>query len=161
MHFNTDEEAALLPKKASPEKLLTEIAENSRIQAENSRKQLFYTRFCAAALAAIFVIVLVSTILVVPNAVRVLDDISEISSRLGDIDIEALMESADKLLKTLEIAANELEPLIDNINDTLLEAQIEMADALRAIQSIDIETLNQAISDLAAVVEPFARLFGK
>ena len=50
MYSETD---TLAPERPAPEKLLSEIAENSRAQLENSRKQLFFTRVCAIALAAI------------------------------------------------------------------------------------------------------------
>ncbi len=148
-------------EKPSPEKILAEIAQNSRIQAENSRKQLFYVRICAIALAAIFVAVIICAALVVPRTVRVLDNVNALSDRLDNLDLEAVLDDAARLLETIGPVADRLEPLMDSVNDTVLEAQRDMEQALRAIQSIDIETLNDAIADLAAIVEPLARLFGK
>ena len=48
-----------------------------------------------------------------------------------------------------------------DLGDTVLAAQRDMEEALKAIESIDIETLNKAIADLSAIVEPLARLFGR
>ncbi len=136
----------------SPGKLLAEMA-------ENSRKQLLLTRISAVALAAIFSVVLICAALVVPKTVRVLNDVSAVSDRLDDIELEEMLDDVNRLLETLGPVADELEPLMDNVNDTVLEAQRDMEAALKAIEAIDIETLNEAISDLAAVVEPLARLF--
>ena len=77
------------------------------------------------------------------------------------IDIEALLDDIDRLLETLKPVAKRLDPLMGDLGDTVLAAQRDMEEALKAIESIDIETLNKAIADLSAIVEPLARLFGR
>ena len=158
MYSETD---TLSPERPSPEKLLSEIAENSRAQLENSRKQLFFTRVCAIALAAILLVSLISAVLVVPKAVRALDELHTVAGRLEALDIEALLDDIDRLLETLKPVAKRLDPLMGDLGDTVLAAQRDMEEALKAIESIDIETLNKAIADLSAIVEPLARLFGR
>ena len=158
MYSETD---TLAPERPAPEKLLSEIAENSRAQLENSRKQLFYTRLCAIALAAILLVSLISAVLVVPKAVRALDELHTVAGRLEALDIEALLDDIDRLLETLKPVAERLDPLMGDLGDTVLAAQRDMEEALKAIESIDIETLNKAIADLSAIVEPLARLFGR
>ena len=37
---------------------------------------------------------------------------------------------------------------------------LQVTDALENLNKLDIETLNQSIADLGAIVEPMARLFG-
>ena len=158
MYSETD---TLAPERPAPEKLLSEIAENSRAQLENSRKQLFFTRVCAIALAAILLVLLISAVLVVPKAVRALDELHTVAGRLEALDIEALLDDIDRLLETLKPVAKRLDPLMGDLGDTVLAAQRDMEEALKAIESIDIETLNKAIADLSAIVEPLARLFGR
>ena len=158
MYSETD---TLAPERPAPEKLLSEIAENSRAQLENSRKQLFFTRVCAMALAAILLVSLISAVLVVPKAVRALDELHTVAGRLEALDIEALLDDIDRLLETLKPVAKRLDPLMGDLGDTVLAAQRDMEEALKAIESIDIETLNKAIADLSAIVEPLARLFGR
>ena len=158
MYSETD---TLAPERPAPEKLLSEIAENSRAQLENSRKQLFFTRVCAIALAAIMLVSLISAVLVVPKAVRALDELHTVAGRLEALDLEALLDDANRLLETLGPVADGLEPLMDDLGDTVLAAQRDMEAALKAIEDIDIETLNKAIADLSAIVEPLARLFGR
>lgn len=158
MYSETD---TLAPERPAPEKLLSEIAENSRAQLENSRKQLFFTRVCAIALAAILLVSLISAVLVVPKAVRALDELHTVAGRLEALDIEALLDDIDRLLETLKPVAKRLDPLMGDLGDTVLAAQRDMEEALKAIESIDIETLNKAIADLSAIVEPLARLFGR
>ena len=158
MYSETD---TLAPERPAPEKLLSEIAENSRAQLENSRKQLFFTRVCAIALAAILLVSLISAVLVVPKAVRALDELHTVAGRLEALDIEALLDDIDRLLETLKPVAKRLDPLMGDLGDTVLAAQRDMEAALKAIEDIDIETLNKAIADLYAIVEPLARLFGR
>ena len=158
MYSETD---TLAPERPAPEKLLSEIAENSRAQLENSRKQLFFTRVCAIALAAILLVSLISAVLVVPKAVRALDELHTVAGRLEALDIEALLDDIDRLLETLKPVAKRLDPLMGDLGDTVLAAQRDMESALKAIEDIDIETLNKAIADLSAIVEPLARLFGR
>ena len=158
MYSETD---TLAPERPAPEKLLSEIAENSRAQLENYRKQLFFTRVCAIALAAILLVSLISAVLVVPKAVRALDELHTVAGRLEALDIEALLDDIDRLLETLKPVAKRLDPLMGDLGDTVLAAQRDMEEALKAIESIDIETLNKAIADLSAIVEPLARLFGR
>ena len=158
MYSETD---TLAPERPAPEKLLSEIAENSRAQLENSRKQLFFTRVCAIALAAILLVSRISAVLVVPKAVRALDELHTVAGRLEALDIEALLDDIDRLLETLKPVAKRLDPLMGDLGDTVLAAQRDMEEALKAIESIDIETLNKAIADLSAIVEPLARLFGR
>ena len=80
------------------------------------------------------------------------------------------LESALALLQafTEELSAADLPALIDDartlVNDahsSLTGAASSTAEALKKLNTLDIETLNEAIADLAAVVEPLSRLFGR
>ena len=50
--------------------------------------------------------------------------------------------------------------LTTNINNVAVDAQNSMAEALKAIDDLDIPTLNAAIKDLKTIIEPLAKLVG-
>ena len=51
--------------------------------------------------------------------------------------------------------------LIEQVETTLSESQVSMEEAMGKLNAIDVDALNQAIQDLAAVVAPLASLAGK
>ncbi len=79
-------------------------------------------------------------------------------------------EQAATTLTTIatEVQAADLPALINEVNQLVKQGDQAMAAATEtmtgtfdAVQSLNIEELNEAISDFAAVVEPLSRLFGK
>ncbi len=69
-------------------------------------------------------------------------------------NLETLTDDLNKELK----AAN-LEGTVNNINDLTMQATGDLSNAMERLNSIDLETLNKAIDNLNATVEPLARLF--
>lgn len=112
---------------------------------ENSRKQLFYSRiqfFCTLALTVCCVLLLVRIRQFLPQ-------------------MELLALQAEQVLTNLEAVTGELQKLdmvetVENINALVTTSQDGVEEALGTLKEIDLDTLNQAIEDLAAVVEPMA-----
>lgn len=116
----------------------------------NSRKQLLYSRLQFISTLALTVCCVVLLI------------------RIGQFlpQLELLANQAEQVLSNLETITGELEKLdmvqmVDNINSLVTTSEQGVEEALGAIQKIEFETLNQAIEDLAAVVEPMADLANK
>ena len=86
--------------------------------------------------------------------------------------LKVILNNAETTFQTLNTVTTELQQanvpgLLKNMGDLVEEAQdaVEGAmggvdSAVKKIDSMDIDTLNKAIADLAAVVEPMAKLFG-
>ena len=111
----------------------------------NSRKQLFYSRiqfFCTLALTVCCVLLLVKIRQFLPQ-------------------LELLATQAEQVLTNLEAVTGELQKLdmvsmVENINSLVTTSQTGVEEALGTIKEIKFDTLNQAIEDLAAVVQPMA-----
>lgn len=112
---------------------------------QNSRKQLLYSRIqCVfSVIAALCCMVLLAKILqFMPQ-------------------LELLAEQLELVLTDLESITGELEKLdltkmVDNINSLVTTSQSGVEEALKKINEIDIDALNQAVEDLAAVIQPLA-----
>lgn len=114
---------------------------------ENSRRQLFYSRIqCIfSILSAVCCIVLLVT------ALQFLPQ------------LELLAGQAQQVLTNLEAVTAELQKLdltemVENINSLVTTSQTGVEEALDKIGSINFDALNQAVEDLAAVVQPLADL---
>lgn len=94
----------------------------------------------------IFLIIAGSALYVLPGVKRLVDQLSIVADNLEQIDVTYMTESVTNLAVTgtesLETAMGQVTAALENLN------------------KLDIDTLNQSIADLGAIVEPMARLFG-
>lgn len=112
---------------------------------ENSRKQLFYSRIQ-------FGCTLVLTVCCTLLLIRIRQFLPE---------LELLASQAEAVLTNLQTITNELQKLdmvgmVENINDLVTTSQVGVEEAMGAIKEIKFDTLNQAIEDLSAVIQPMA-----
>jgi uncharacterized protein YoxC len=128
---------------------------------ENSRKQLLFTKVLSGltALVLVFALVLVGYLCSAAGYVQ------ELAGQLTGIvnQVTGIADQAVIVLDNLETVTNELaqvdlNSMIADVDELVGSSQSAVEDALGKINTIDIDTLNQAIKDLAAVVEPLARL---
>ncbi|MEA5060647.1 MAG: hypothetical protein VB049_11560 [Candidatus Pelethousia sp.] len=94
-----------------------------------------------------FVIIAGSALYVLPGVNQLVSKLTVVADNLEKIDITYMTESVTNL------AVTGTEGI-----ETALE---QVSTALNTINRLDIDTLNQSIADLGAVVEPMAKLFGK
>lgn len=113
----------------------------------NSRKQLVYSRiqcaFCLIA-AACCAVLLLTVLKLVPQ-------------------LQALTEQADIVMTNLETVTEELtrldlEAMVENIDSLVGTSQGGVSTAIEKLEQVDIDTLNEAISDLSDVIEPLAKI---
>lgn len=113
----------------------------------NSRKQLVYSRiqcaFCLIA-AACCAVLLLTVLKLVPQ-------------------LQALTEQADIVMTNLETVTEELtkldlEAMVENIDSLVGTSQGAVSSAIEKLEQVDIDTLNEAISDLSDVIEPLAKI---
>ena len=94
----------------------------------------------------IFLIIAGSALYVLPGVKRLVDQLSIVADNLEQIDVTYMTESVTNLAvpgtERLETAMRQVTAALENLN------------------KLDIDTLNQSIADLGAIVEPMARLFG-
>ena len=94
----------------------------------------------------IFLVIAGSALFVLPGVKRLVDQLSIVADNLEQIDVTYMTESVTNLAVTG--------------TESLETAMRQVTAALENLNKLDIDTLNQSIADLGAIVEPMARLFG-
>ena len=94
----------------------------------------------------IFLVIAGSALYVLPGVKRLVDQLSIVADNLEQIDVTYMPESVTNLAVTG--------------TESLETAMRQVTAALENLNKLDIDTLNQSIADLGAIVEPMARLFG-
>ena len=116
------------------EQMLTELRgirrQNDR-QVEALQKQLKANRILTYVCLGILVFVILSNALLLPKAFEALN-------ALESVDWEGMAASIEEVAET---------------------GQESMVSAMEMLETIDLETLNRAIADLQAIIEPLASWF--
>ncbi len=142
----------------SNEELLSRLAEDNARQTAALEKQLFWTKVQTWAICgtlALLLIVVLSFMGRINAAIDQLDDVlvnvqsvtASLKTTVEETDITGLLKNADTLITQSE--------------QSLTTALEQVEDAVSEFKKIDFDGLNSAISDLQAVVDPLAKLFGK
>ena len=74
------------------------------------------------------------------------------------VQMEGIMGDLEQTARTL--ASLDLEGLAANVDSLTVLAQESLQQTMDKLNTIDFETLNKAIEDLAEVIEPLAKFFG-
>ena len=119
------------------------LEEMVRTQKKTFRRQ----RVIMYAMLGIFLVVLVSAAILVPNAVKLMN-------RAGDA-----VERIDTLAVDMQGAVENINVAVDSVNTVVVDNTQDISEALQNINNVDFETLNKAILDLSDTVEPMARFF--
>lgn len=121
--------------------LLRQIEEINRRQLWLERIRCLFSLVAAGCCIAVVVIV-----------ARVVPQVTELIGR-----IQVLLVNVETAAE--ELAALDLEGMVSNVDALVTSARESLTQTTQKLNSLDIETLNQAIEDLAAVIEPLAKLF--
>lgn len=112
------------------------------------KKQLLFQKVIIGFLGGIFVIALYCAVTLVPNAVSVMQK------------AEQTLESAETTMKLAETAISGIEGRMKELDILVENSRKSLETATAKLESLDIETLNQAIRELEAVVKPLAKFMG-
>lgn len=121
---------------------------------QNSRRQLHYARLqCLFTIigAAICVILLVVVIGIIPKLSAAVTQVNALA-----VQAETVMDNLETV--TSALAKADIAQMVSNVDAMAAASQAGVAQALEKFDAIDIEALNQAISDLCDVVAPLAKL---
>lgn len=97
-------------------------------------------------LGALLAVVCLVSIIVVPRTLRMLDRADDTLT-----NIDSLARTAEAALTTANAAA-------DNANRLVADNADAVAEAMEKFNSVDFDSLNRAIKDLADIVAPLARV---
>ena len=79
---------------------------------------------------------------------------------VDDIYTSAMVSLENLETLTEELKEADLAGTVSDLNGLTKQAAGDLTDAMKKLNSIDVEKLNQAIANLNATVEPLAKLFG-
>lgn len=128
--------------------LLEELTEQNRLQTESLKKQLFVTRILAAAGCVLAAAVIAVFLVIVPPMLQI---VSQAQDTLAD---------ASQTLQTAEETMTDIQTLFDE-EGLVWQSSEALSQATEKLNRMDIDSLNSAIRDLGAVIEPLAEFFGK
>lgn len=83
-----------------------------------------------------------------------------LASKAMDISVrvETVVSNLESI--TAELDEADLKGMVENLDSLAVTSQASIQEAMGEFSSIDFEALNQAIGNLAGVVEPLSRFFG-
>ena len=128
-------------------------------QQRFAKWQCILTGVAAACCLGIFI--LVCTLMprvygLVEQTETVLTDLEAVTGQLeGQMDV--ILTNLDEV--TQELAQADLVGMVENVDTLATTSQSAVEHATEKLDTIDLDTLNKAIQDLADVVEPLARFF--
>ena len=90
------------------------------------------------------------------QAQTVLADLESVTGQLNE-QMDTILINLDEVTK--ELAQADLAGMVENVDTLATTSQSAVEHATEKLDTIDLETLNKAIEDLADVVEPLAKFF--
>ena len=90
------------------------------------------------------------------QAQTVLTDLESVTGQLNE-QMDTILINLDEVTK--ELAQADLAGMVENVDTLATTSQNAVEHATEKLDTIDLETLNKAIADLADVVEPLAKFF--
>jgi len=121
--------------------LLERLDQSNRQQARYARWQCIFSILAAVCVIGLFALVytLMPQVQELSEQTQVvLANLTQVTDQLADMDLGSMIENVDELVVT---------------------SQSGVDQAMKKLNAIDFETLNQAIEDLSDVVEPMANFF--
>lgn len=99
--------------------------------------------FCGCTFALVYALL--------PQITDILPQISTVATQM-----QAVLTDLEQA--TAQLAEMDFSGMVENVDTLVVTAQDSLAQTMEKFNAIDLETLNQAIEDLAQVVEPMSKL---
>ena len=115
-------------------------------------EQIKWSKIIAGIMGGILLVVCISAIIIIPPAVKTLNDAKAVM-----ISANETLESANNALDDVDMMAKSIIDTSDSLKEFITENGEAMTGAVQSIEDIDFEGLNKAIQDLQDAVGPFAK----
>lgn len=131
-----------------------------QIEKSNRRQSLCCAVLCILALiAAVCCIATFVTVgQVIPQVMEVLPQITEVLPEITEVIAQMQVVLANLETTSAQLAQLDLTSMVSDVNDLVTTGQQSLEATMGKLDGIDFATLNKAIKDLAAVVEPLAKM---
>ena len=103
------------------------------------------------ALVAMAAVVIAVALTLLPRANAALSQVDAVAEQLASVDLVGMAERVDALV-------------VQSMDEAMAGLDVGLADlhrALDVVTGVDLESLNESIESLSAILEPLSRLFGK
>lgn len=127
--------------------LMERIEASNAAQEKYARKQYRMSQLTAMFSAVILILVLYFSLTLIPRVHTTLQSVNYMMEDLNAI--------------TTELANADLSQMIEDVDHLVVSSEKTVQDALKTLNSLDIETLNQAIQNLNDAVAPLASFFNR
>lgn len=128
------------------ETVMKQIEETEKERKKYEKRQFYMSAVSAVSCFLIFCLFLSVYISVVPKVKSTFNEIERVTVELGVI--------SDQLTEA------DLAGLVEHVDTLAVTSEQGVQEALKKIESIDIDGLNSAIQALSEVVEPLAKFVG-
>lgn len=121
--------------------ILAELEEINRKNLRTARLQCLFMLICAVCCVAVLVMVLnflPQVTGIITQMETVLSNLERTTDQLAALDLQNMVEDVDALVKT---------------------GQESLENMMTKLETVDFEKLNDAITDLAEIIEPLAKIF--
>lgn len=132
------------------QELLAKIEKSNRQQVRYARIQCLFSILAAVCCG----VLLFAVLTVVPQVQQIAGQVQDLASQA-----ETVLSNLEDV--TTELAEVDLTGMVDSVDSLVSSSQEGVTQALDKINNLDIESLNDAITDLSAVVKPLAEFFSK
>ena len=134
--------------------LLRKIEKNSRTQVRTGILVCLFA--LVAAVSCVAVLVSVSRIL--PRLEEFLPQLEQILPQINTVltQLQTVLGNLEET--TAQLAEVDLQSMVTNVDALVTTGQKSLEQTMEKLNSVDFETLNQAIADLAKVIEPLAKI---
>lgn len=132
---------------------------SNRQQARYAKWQCIFTAIAAVCCVSLFLLVYIKMPAMQELSTKmetVLTDLEVITQQLSG-SMETVLENLETV--TAQLAEVDLGAMAESVDDLVTTSQAGVKQATDKLNTIDFKTLNQAIRDLADVVEPLAKFF--
>lgn len=131
-----------------------------QIEKANRRQTVCTAALCIFALVtALCCIVTFATIGgILPQITEVLPQITGVLPQINSVIAQMQTVLSNLEQTTAQLAQLDLGSMIADVDTLVATGQQSLEQTMEKLNSIDIAALNQAITDLAAVVEPLAKI---
>jgi len=130
-----------MDEKQELQELLKRLDESNRKQATYAKWQCIFSVVAALCCIALFVVVY-----------TLMPQVRELTAQT-----ETVLENLE--IVTEQLADMDLGDMIQNVDSLVVTSQDSLEQMMAKMNTIDFESLNRAIGDLADVVEPLAKFF--
>ncbi|RHP31226.1 hypothetical protein [Lachnotalea sp. AF33-28] len=126
--------------------MMKRMEEANRKQEEYARKQYRMTVIMASACVGVLILAVLCVIVLLPRVNTIMNDL--------EVSMTGVKTAAGQLENM------DLEKLFADLDSLVSSSEESMSQAMEKLDAIDMDTLNEAIQDLANIVRPLSRLFG-